>query len=233
MTTPPTSELRRGLVLLCGVAIAAAGLVALTWQAAAPRIEANVQARAEAGLAAVLGDTVFDNALAATGYRPQSPAARIAGVEHVWLARRRGEPVGVVLQAATTEGYSGRIVLLVGLTPGGEVLGVETLAHRETPGLGDFIETARSDWLMQFQGRQLGRPPAERWRMRRDGGEFDAVTGATVTARAVTGALHRALVYFDAEAQALLAGRDPDHAGGSTDLTTGPDPGLLQPNSNP
>ncbi len=222
MTPSPTSELRRGLAVLCGVAIAAAGLVALTWQAAAPRIEANVQARAEAGLAAVLGNRVFDNALAATGHSPQSAAARAAGIERVWLARREGEPVAVVLQVATAEGYSGRIVLLLGLTPAGEVLGVETLSHRETPGLGDFIEADRSDWLSQFHGRGLGHPSAERWRVRRDGGDFDAVTGATVTARAVTGALQRALVYFEGHAPTLLAYRDPDPTHGTADPLTVP-----------
>lgn len=212
MSAPTTPELRRGLLVLGAVAAGAAALVALTWQAAAPRIDANVAVRAEAAIAAVLGSVAFDNRLSATAQAPDSPAARQAGVEQTWVARQGTTPVALVLQISTADGYSGRIVLLVGLTPAGEVLGVETLAHRETPGLGDFIETTRSDWLRQFHGRRLGAPPVEAWRVQRDGGTFDAVTGATVTARAVTGALRRALVYFHTEGKALLQPADPQTA---------------------
>jgi electron transport complex protein RnfG len=82
---------------------------------------------------------------------------------------------------------------------------VRATHHRETPGLGDAIETRKSGWIQQFVGKSLQDPPAERWRVRKDGGDFDQFTGATVTPRAVVGAVANALVYFERHRDELLA----------------------------
>lgn len=198
------APLLRGLVALVIVAAVAALVVALTWRAAAPRIAENQRLLEQQQLTEVLPRVDFDNRLTETRMPLEGPAARTAGVDTAWIARRSTEAVGIILRVATTDGYSGRIVLLLGLTPGGELLGVRTVEHRETPGLGDAIDIERSDWIRQFAGRSLDEPAREDWTIGRDGGAFDGITGATITSRAVIRAVQRALLYFEREGATLM-----------------------------
>jgi electron transport complex protein RnfG len=94
-------------------------------------------------------------------------------------------------------GFAGAIRILVGVEFDGTVTGVRILQHRETPGLGDKIESARSDWIFQFDGRSMGDPEVTGWAIRNDGGDFDQLTGASVTPRAVIQAIRDTLLYFD------------------------------------
>lgn len=88
------------------------------------------------------------------------------------------------IEATTPKGYSGDITLLIGIAADNHtLLGVRTLAHKETPGLGDKIETRISPWILAFSGRALADTD---FRVKKDGGDFDAFTGATITPRAVT-----------------------------------------------
>jgi electron transport complex protein RnfG len=87
----------------------------------------------------------------------------------------------------------------------GTLSGVRVLAHRETPGLGDGIEANRSDWILAFTGRSLRDPTAGDWAVRRDGGAFDQLTGATITPRAIVAAVRRVLQYYEAEQAMLFA----------------------------
>ena len=79
------------------------------------------------------------------------------------------------------------------------------LEHRETPGLGDRVETSKSDWALQFNGRSLGDPVVEGWRIRRDGGDFDQLTGASVTPRAIVKAVRQTLEYYAANNADIFA----------------------------
>lgn len=123
----------------------------------------------------------------------------------VYRARRDGEPYAVVMEAVAPNGYGGPIHLLVGIRESGELAGVRVVRHSETPGLGDFIEADKSDWIEQFGGLSLGNPPREQWAVKKDGGAFDQMTGATITPRAVVKAIRNALVYFREHKQALFA----------------------------
>lgn len=198
------APLLRGLVALVIVAAVAALIVALTWRAAAPRIAENQRLLEQQQLAEVLPRVAFDNRLTESRLPLEGAAARTAGVDTAWIARRGAEPAGLILRVVATDGYSGRIVLLLGVAPGGELLGVRTLEHRETPGLGDAIDIERSDWIRQFAGSRLDAPARPDWTIRRDGGAFDGITGATITSRAVIRAVQRALVYFEREGAALM-----------------------------
>ena len=102
------------------------------------------------------------------------------------------------------DGYAGAIRLLIGIDVDGAVTGVHVLGHRETPGLGDRIETSKSDWVRQFDGRSLGDPVMNGWKIKRDGGQFDQLTGASVTPRAVVKAILQTLQYFEANGTALF-----------------------------
>lgn len=94
------------------------------------------------------------------------------------------------------KGYAGDIRILIGLAADGSILGVRVLAHSETPGLGDKIEASRSNWIIGFTGRSLYDPPLARWRVTKDGGSFDGLTGATITARAVIESVRDELAFF-------------------------------------
>jgi electron transport complex protein RnfG len=197
---------RIGIALLPVVAVAAFGLVALVHEATRDDIAAAAQARRLARFQEVLHGQTFDNDLLADKVPVRD--AELLGTPdplQAYRARRDGRPVAVVLEAVAPNGYSGPIRLLVGIAPDGRVLGVRVLEHRETPGLGDAIESERSDWIRRFTGRSLRDPAPTGWRVRKDGGTFDQFTGATITPRAVLGAVANALHYFERHRDELLA----------------------------
>jgi electron transport complex protein RnfG len=103
------------------------------------------------------------------------------------------------------QGYAGPIDVLMGVASSGEVLGVRVVAHTETPGLGDKIEIAKHDWIRAFTGRSLADPSLEHWAVRKDGGVFDQLTGATITPRAVVSAVRDGLLFFHQYEGELLA----------------------------
>ncbi len=122
----------------------------------------------------------------------------------VYRARMDGRPVAVLMIITAPDGYNGDIRLITGIDNNGTVLGVRVIAHRETPGLGDPIEIEKSDWILGFTHKSLQTPQAGGWAVKRDGGEFDQFTGATISPRAVVRAVHNALLYFAANRQALF-----------------------------
>lgn len=123
----------------------------------------------------------------------------------VYRARKGEENIAAVLSPVAPDGYSGNVFLLVAIDYSGKLMGVRVVSHRETPGLGDAIEKDRSDWIDQFDGKSLGNPEANKWKVKKDGGEFDQLTGATITPRAVVSAVKRSLVYYQANRNALFA----------------------------
>jgi Na+-translocating ferredoxin:NAD+ oxidoreductase subunit G len=192
-----------GLVALLAVSLLV-GIESLTRE----RIEQAEHAARLAALTAVLPADSFDNdplhdaiTVVAPGWLGnERPLA-------LWRARRGDAPSHLVVQAVAPRGYGGPIELLVGIDAEGRVAGVRVTRHQETPGLGDAIEARRSDWIERFRGRSLGDPPAQRWRVRRDGGDFDQFTGATITPRAVVAAVAATLAFVEAHGEALYAAR--------------------------
>lgn len=121
-----------------------------------------------------------------------------------YRARHGGQPVAVILRFAAIDGYNGPIHLLAGIEADGSLSGVRVTSHRETPGLGDGIEVEKSGWIRSFDGRSLSAPEPARWGVRRDGGEFDQFTGATITPRAVIEAVRQALEYYEGNRRSLF-----------------------------
>lgn len=194
----------RAAVLLGIAALIATALLAGIHAATAPRIAERERQQALAKLAAVLPPGLYDNDPIAERIAVDDP--RLGPGGHViYRARRGGIPSALAITATAPDGYAGRIELIVGVATNGTVIGVRVLAHAETPGLGDPIEERRSDWIHRFAGRSLGDPPPARWTVRRDGGDFDAFTGATITPRAVTHAVRRVLEFHAAEGERLFA----------------------------
>jgi electron transport complex protein RnfG len=123
----------------------------------------------------------------------------------VYRARRAGKITGVAYEIYGN-GYAGEIKLMMGIDADGRILGVRPLAHKETPGLGDKIEEKKGDWIRRFTGLSLGNPAAERWKVKKDGGDFDQFAGATITPRGVVGAIRGGLDFFAAHRAELLEG---------------------------
>ncbi|MFO1395204.1 MAG: electron transport complex subunit RsxG [Steroidobacteraceae bacterium] len=208
---------RTGRPWLVAAAVAAAIAIALVvHQWAAPRIAAHEHAARIARLTAVLGDTRFDNDVLTDAITVRDP--ELLGTDAplpVYRARLGGRPVAALIEAVAPGGYGGSIVLLVAVRPDGRLIGVRVISHHETPGVGDRIEPRHSGWLSRFVGRALGDPPVGQWTLRRDGGSFDQYTGATVTSRALVGAVRDALRWFEVHrAQVFEAPSDPVAARG-------------------
>ncbi|MCK9488257.1 MAG: electron transport complex subunit RsxG [Xanthomonadales bacterium] len=183
--------LRLGLVALIGSA-----LLATIHELTRERVAARAHAQALARLAAVLPPELYDNdPLAETRYLADPRLG--PGRQRIHTARRDGQVRAVAITASAADGYAGPILFITGIDRDGRILGVRVLEHGETPGLGDPIEERRSDWIHGFAGRRLGDPPATRWTVRRDGGDFDQFTGATITPRALTQAIARVLAFHD------------------------------------
>ena len=195
----------RNMVILSVFAIGTAATLAITNELTIGKVECNKQAALMASLNEVMPHEQHDNDLLADRLTVSDPLLGRNG-HHVYRARLDGEPNGAVLEATAADGYGGNIALIVGVDTQGKVQGVRVVPpHNETPGLGDKIETKKSDWIYGFNGLSLGNPASDGWAVKKDGGQFDSFTGATITPRAVVGAVHRALQYFDANRDAVFS----------------------------
>ena len=123
----------------------------------------------------------------------------------VYVAEDEGQPVAAVFATARTEGYNSTIHLLIGVSRDGVLTGVRAVSHRETPGLGDAIDVQKSKWITHFDGKSLASPARERWAVDKDDGDFDSITGATVTSRAVVKGVKNALLYFERHRDELFS----------------------------
>lgn len=106
-------------------------------------------------------------------------------LNRLYFEKKSEKTTAYFIQSTAPDGYSGNIVLLMGIEPNGNVLGVRTLEHKETPGLGDKIETRVSDWILSFTNKLFSVENEAEWNVKKDGGQFDQFTGATITPRAV------------------------------------------------
>jgi len=115
----------------------------------------------------------------------------------LYFATKNGRLVTAIFEITSLSGYSGAIKMLVGInaTQPLSLSGVRVLEHTETPGLGDKVETSKSDWILSFSDKSLQNPPLSKWAVKKDGGDFDQFTGATITPRAIVNAVRSTLLY--------------------------------------
>jgi len=193
-------------VILAVLAAICTALVAVTHSTSAPRIEQNRQDFLEQSLQPVLAGIDYDGALSESTILITPPHG-LPGDDEVPVYRvyAGGEPVAALFVVRARGGFSGPIRLLIGISADGEVTGVRVLEHRETPGLGDLIEAGKSDWIKQFNGKSLANPAVTGWSIKRDGGEFDQLTGASITPRAVIKAIKETMLYFEANRDEVFA----------------------------
>lgn len=188
---------RVAALMLSLFALSGAALVAGTFYLTQPVIEDNERQQMLAQLGEVLTGVGYDSDLLAGQRWLDNPAVTgRAGPQPVYVAQAGADIAGTVFVVTAPNGYSGPIKMLVGIDAGGVVRGVRVISHRETPGLGDGIELRRSNWVRQFEGRSIAQSGADAWRVAKDGGVFDSLTGATVTSRAVVAAVRGVAEYY-------------------------------------
>jgi electron transport complex protein RnfG len=193
-------------IILLLFALIGTAMVAYTFDSTREQISANERATLLRKLHRLIPPEQYDNILLEDSVPVINEA--LLGTDRpvmVYRARKAGRPVALVIAVVAPDGYSGSIRLLVGINVDSTLSGVRVVAHRETPGLGDAIDEARSDWIHIFDGKSLDNPAPEQWRVRKDGGSFDQLTGATITPRAVVKAVRQALLYYRQHQEALFA----------------------------
>jgi len=193
MTMKKDNAMKHGLILgaFClGFGI----LIALTDLVTAKEIAARALEDKINSLSQVLPAELHDN-------NPIADAITLKD-EHgkdaiVYRALKGGKVTGLAYEIYGS-GYAGEIKLMLGVDAAGKVLGVRVLAHKETPGLGDKIEVKKTDWILRFTDLALGNPPLEKWKVKKDGGQFDQFAGATITPRGVVKAIREGLEFYAA-----------------------------------
>ncbi len=182
--------MRKHGVTLALFAIGSTGLTAAIDQLTKNTIAQQAAGQQKALFDQVVPANMYNNDLQKSCYLVEA-AALGKGQHRVYIATQNDAPVAAVLESTAPDGYSGAIQLLVGADFHGTVLGSRVIEHHETPGLGDKIELRLSDWITHFAGKKIDSENDSHWAVKKDGGDFDQFTGATITPRAVVNAVKR------------------------------------------
>ena len=131
-----------------------------------------------------------------------------------YIATKNGEPTAIAIESIAPDGYNGEIKVITGIDSEGKILGTRVLSQKETPGLGDKIDLRVSDWILSFTGKEVTEANWNSWRVRKDGGDFDQFTGATITPRAVVKVVRNTVNYVNNTRDEILS-QPLDCAGGN------------------
>lgn len=199
-------SMSKNSILLFLFALLTAGILAVTYEGTKETIAAAERKAAEKALFDIIPATRVDNDLLLdTIAIPKASWAELGlksgGDIHV--ARKHQKIIAVIIPAVAPDGYSGDIKMIAGVNSNGSIVGVRVLSHIETPGLGDKVDIKKSDWIKSFDNKSLTQPTLDKWKVKKDGGEFDQFTGATITPRAVVQQIRKVLEYVNRN-QALL-----------------------------
>jgi electron transport complex protein RnfG len=213
---------KNGLILAV-FAIVTTGLIALTYFGTKDQIALQQQQKLLSILNAVIDKNSYDNAI-------QLDCALVTSTEllgsdepqHIYRATKQGQGVAAAIETTAPDGYSGKIHLVVGVTSSqagsAKVTGVRVLEHKETPGLGDKIDLRISNWVLDFDNQVYSIEVAENWAVKKDGGQFDQFTGATITPRAVVNAVKLSAEYYLANQTAIFEAANACAVNNSTDI---------------
>ncbi|MDN0074052.1 RnfABCDGE type electron transport complex subunit G [Crenobacter sp. SG2303] len=197
-------QARRSALTLLVFSVVCTALLAGTHLLTEHTIRANENAVKQTLISQTLPTGSYDNDPVASAVALSPDDADMlgnAGLANVYIAKRAGIPVAFVFETQADNGYGDRIRLLVGINATGTVSGVRVIAHKETPGLGSYIDSGRSEWLSQYDGRAADAAG----KVNKDGGDFDRMTGTTLSARAVSGAVDRVTAYYREHATRFAA----------------------------
>jgi electron transport complex protein RnfG len=183
-------------ILLGLMSVVGISLVSLVFHLSKSDIQANQYEAVLQSLNQILPTTLYDNDIVNDTLQLSDPLLGDLSPKTIYRARYQSKPAAVVITTMATDGYNGNIFLLVAIKYDGSIDGVRVIAHQETPGLGDKIDLNHSDWILGFNQQSLLKLPLPKWGVKKDGGNFDQFTGATVTTRAVVSAVRNALIYY-------------------------------------
>ncbi len=187
-------------------ALIGTAILAFTYNMTHERIAQSVEAEKLKLISQIVSHDMYDNDIINDTLKIQ-PDALLGNDDPTiaYRARLKKQPSVLVLEAVAPDGYSGKISMLVAIRGNGEIAGVRVVDHRETPGLGDYIDIAKSNWIRGFDGTSTVKYTDTNWQVKKDGGKFDYMAGATITPRAVVKAVHKALQYFALHHDTLFA----------------------------
>jgi electron transport complex protein RnfG len=188
-----------GLYTIVGI-----GLLLFIMQLTREDIRSAEQKKVLSTFNQVLPKTLYDNNPLKDTLKVTNPTyLGTSSPVKIYRARKNGHPVGVIFEITAPDGYSGNIDILVAVLANHTISGVRVLKHHETPGLGDKIEIKKSNWITEFNGKSIKDPKDSAWHVKKDGGEFDQFTGATITPRAVVKAVKKALIFVNQQGEKL------------------------------
>ncbi len=199
----PKLEFQTGI--LAGFALIASMLLGVTNCSTESTIQQRLDEDLKKSLEEVVPAALYDNDMLKDTLTIPSADYNIGANETtVYIARKAGQVSAVCFKFTAPDGYSGAINMIMGIDRNANILGVRVLSHKETPGLGDKIEVAKSDWILNFVGRSLENLSKQQWAVKKDGGEFDQFAGATITPRKSVQAIYRGLQLFKAHQDQLI-----------------------------
>ncbi len=188
-------SIKKNSVSLALFAVVTTGVTAVINAVTKPTIAHQTALQQKLLLDQVVPPEIYDNRIQQECYVVTDKALGNGKPHHLYLARMKGQPVAAAIESTAPDGYSGEIQILVGADFSGKVYGTRVVEHHETPGLGDKIELRISDWINSFNGKQISGPNDSHFAVKKDGGDFDQFTGATITPRAVVNAVKRTTLY--------------------------------------
>ncbi len=191
------STISRNAFLLAAFAIICTGAVAIVNVLTKPVIELQEQKALLKTLNQLIPAESYDNDIFASCFTVKDDLLGKGQSQQVFIAKKEHLPVALMLETSSFRGYAGEIKLAIGIYENGQLAGVRVIRHTETPGLGDKIQTNKSDWIFSFNDKSYQQSQDHRWEVNKNGGDFDAFTGATITPRAVIFAVKNALIYFE------------------------------------
>lgn len=198
------NSMQKNGLLLAAFAVIATALIIGVQLLTEDKIARQQQQQVLRTLNQLIPPALHDNDLYQSCRLLQDPALGSTKPQPLYRAWVNDEPTALAAEIVAPDGYSGAIRLLLAIQPNGEVLGVRTLRHQETPGLGDKIEIQKSDWIKSFAEKRVRGEDDNRWAVQRDSGMFDQFTGATITPRAVVSAVKRATLKLQQQADVLF-----------------------------
>ncbi|KGY11845.1 electron transporter RnfG [Vibrio tubiashii] len=207
------NAIRKNGAVLAIFACASTGVVALTNYLTKDQIQLQEQKQLLSVLNQVIPHDMHDNDLYRACTLVSDPALGTDSPMPVYLATIKDEPSALAIEAIAPDGYNGTIKIIIGIKQDGTITGTRVLSHKETPGLGDKIDLRITDWILGFTGKKVTESNLSDWKVRKDGGQFDQFTGATITPRAVVKAVKNTVQYVNTHRDQILA--QPLNCGGN------------------
>ncbi|ELV8739849.1 electron transport complex subunit RsxG [Vibrio vulnificus] len=206
------NAIRKNGLTLAIFACATTGLVAMTQYLTKDQITLQEQKQLSSVLNQVIPESAHDNLLFESCTLVSDSALGSDKAMPAYIATRNGQATTIAIESVAPDGYNGAIKIITGIDTNGTVLGTRVLSHQETPGLGDKIDLRVTNWITSFTGKQLNDGNYNSWKVRKDGGEFDQFTGATITPRAVVKAVRNTVEFVNTHREQIL--NQPLNCGG-------------------